>query len=295
MNKFLMEVIDKKRMEFSLASVFREIPERISKEVLVERNVSYLSDRRQEHSLDIYRPVVMRVPPPVIINIHGGGLIMGNKEFNAHFCMRMCLQGYLVFSVEYPLCPEATVFQQLRDIFMAMNYIESILPKYKAEPGGAFLVGDSAGAFLALYAAAIQRNPKLARAAGIAPSYLQVMGLGLISGMFFTTRFDSIGLLLPKAFYGKGYRKHPFYPYLDPTNPAVCRYLPPCMLVTSKHDNLRHYSTKLAKAIRRHGGHCIFNDCGDDPNLVHAFSVFEPELMESRNVIQDIATFFEKL
>ena len=217
---------------------------------------------------------------------------MGNKEFNRHFCINLSKMGFIVFSVEYRLCPEVTVFQQLEDIYAAMNHIDGMLPQLKAELGHCYMVGDSAGAMLAMYASAIQRNPRLAKAAGVRPSYLEIMSLALISGMFYTTRKDSIGLFLPKAFYGEHYKKHPFYPYLNPDNVAVSMYLPPCMLITSKHDNLRNYTYDLAASIRHNRAPCILRDYGRDPNLTHAFSVFDPELPESWKVIEDIASFF---
>ena len=126
----------------------------------------------------------------------------------------------------------------------------------------------------------------------IQPQNLEIMSLALISGMFYTTRKDSIGLFLPKAFYGEHYKKHPFYLYLNPDNVAVSMYLPPCMLITSKHDNLRNYTYDLAASIRNNRAPCILRDYGRDPNLTHAFSVFDPELPESWKVIEDIASFF---
>ena len=114
----------------------------------------------------------------------------------------------------------------------------------------------------------------------------------MISGMFYTTRKDKIGLVMPKAFYGDQYKKHPFYPYLNPDNIAVSMYLPPCMLITSKADHLRNYTYDLAAAIRHNRAPCILRDYGRDPNLYHAFSVFDPELPESWKVIEDIASFF---
>lgn len=242
--------------------------------------------------MDMYCPTTVKIPTPVVINVHGGGLIMGNKEFNRHFCINLSKMGFIVFSVEYRLCPEVTVFQQLEDIYAAMNYIDGLMPQLKAELGHCYMVGDSAGAMLAMYASAIQRNPRLAKAAGVRPSYLEIMSLALISGMFYTTRKDSIGLFLPKAFYGENYKKHPFYPYLNPDNVAVSMYLPPCMLITSKHDNLRNYTYDLAASIRHNRAPCILRDYGRDPNLTHAFSVFDPELPESWKVIEDIASFF---
>ena len=219
---------------------------------------------------------------------------MGNKEFNRHFCLSLCNHGFLVFSIEYRLCPETTVFGQLQDIAAAMNYIDKMIPKFKGKPGLVHMVGDSAGAFLALYTAAIQRNPMLARTAGVRPSYLEIQSMALISGMFYTTRKDSIGLFLPKALYGEGYKKHPFYPFLDPSVPAVGLSLPPCMLITSKKDKLYGYTKDLAAALQRCGTPCKLKNYGDDPHLYHAFCVFEPELPESRMVIHDICLYFRE-
>ena len=118
--------------------------------------------------------------------------------------------------------------------------------------------------------------------------------MALISGMFYTTRKDSIGLFLPTALYGDGYRKHPFYPYLNPSVPAVGNSLPPCMLITSKKDKLYGYTKDLAAALQRSGTPCKLKNYGDDPHLYHAFCVFEPELPESRMVIHDICLYFRE-
>ncbi len=292
MNLILKSIIEKLRNDFDRLFEGRTIPAKVLDGITEKRNICYKSDSDPAHRMDMYYPNTVRIPTPVVINIHGGGLIMGNKEFNRHFCINLCKMGFLVFSVEYRLCPEVTVFQQLEDIYAAMNHIHGLMPQLKAEPGHCYMVGDSAGAMLAMYAAAIQRNPRLAKAAGVRPSYLEIMSLALISGMFYTTRMDKIGLILPRAFYGDKYRKHPFYPYLNPDNIAVSMYLPPCMLITSKADHLRSYSYDLAASLRQNRAPCILRDYGRDPNLYHAFSVFEPELPESWTVIEDIASFF---
>ncbi len=291
MNAFLESMVKKKRRQFDELCAGRNIPPAVFEGAVEERDIPYLPDGDKAHRLDLYYPYTLVKPPPVIINIHGGGLIMGSKEFNRHFCLNLCKLGFLVFSVEYRLCPETTVFGQLQDIYRAMNYIDLMLPQLGAQPGRAYMVGDSAGAFLALYASAIQRNPQLAKAAGVRPSYLEIEALGLISGMFYTTAFDSIGLFLPELLYGKGWRKHPFRPYLKPDHPLVSQVLPPTLLITSKADNLRRYTYRLEQARRNYGPYTIL-DCGDDLNLTHAFPVFDPELPQSRRVLSSISSFF---
>ena len=294
MNLILKSTINKKRREFDTLSTGKTIPGALQDNVTEFRDVPYIQDGDRAHMLDIYSPICHAEQVSVIVNIHGGGLIMGNKEFNRHFCLSLCNHGFMVFSIEYRLCPETTVFGQLQDIAAAMNYIDKMIPKFKGKPGLVHMVGDSAGAFLALYTAAIQRNPMLARTAGVRPSYLEIQSMALISGMFYTTRKDSIGLFLPKALYGEGYKKHPFYPFLDPSVPAVGLSLPPCMLITSKKDKLYGYTKDLAAALQRCGTPCKLKNYGDDPHLYHAFCVFEPELPESRMVIHDICLYFRE-
>ena len=294
MNLILKSTINKKRREFDTLSTGKTIPGALQDNVTEFRDVPYIQDGDRAHMLDIYSPICHAEQVSVIVNIHGGGLIMGNKEFNRHFCLSLCNHGFLVFSIEYRLCPETTVFGQLQDIAAAMNYIDKMIPKFKGKPGIVHMVGDSAGAFLALYTAAIQRNPMLARTAGVRPSYLEIQSMALISGMFYTTRKDSIGLFLPKALYGEGYKKHSFYPFLDPSVPAVGLSLPPCMLITSKKDKLYGYTKDLAAALQRCGTPCKLKNYGDDPHLYHAFCVFEPELPESRMVIHDICLYFRE-
>ena len=291
MNTILNAMITKQRKDFDLLASGKTIPEDAGKGISAFYNLQYLKDNDPAHRLDLYCPNNAYIPTPVIVNIHGGGLIMGNKEFNQHFCMKLCKMGFLVFSLEYRLCPEATVFQQLDDIFAALAYIEGMLPLLRAETNQCYVVGDSAGAMLAMYAAAIQRNPKLAKAAVVQPSCLEIRAMALISGMFYTIRKDSIGLLLPKAFYGEHYKKHPFYPYLNPEHPEVAGYLPPSLLITSKCDNLRSYSYNMAAAIKRNGSTCRLKDYGSKNTLTHAFSVFEPELPESKETMKDIMEF----
>ena len=292
MNPLLKAIIRKERREFEELSSGRTIPGKAFDGVTEERNIPYIHDGDPSHRMDLYRPNTARIPTPVIINIHGGGLIMGSKEFNRHFCLNLCKMGFLVFSLEYRLCPEVNVFQQLEDIYAAMNCIDSMIPRLRGEIGHCYMVGDSAGAMLAMYAAAIQRNPELALAAGIHPCYLEIRSLGLISGMFYTTRKDRIGMVMAKAFYGEQYQKHPFYPYLNPDHQAVAMSLPPCMLITSGEDHLRHYTFDLAATLRKYRVPCMLKNYGRDPKLTHAFPVFDPQLPESWKVIEDIASFF---
>ena len=292
MSNWIQSVIQKKRREYDLLRQQQKVPEDAMNGILEYRDIPYHVDRDPAHRMDLYRPEYRPDPLPVVINVHGGGLIMGRKSFSRPFCAALSRLGFLVCSMEYRLVPDVTVFQQLEDIFNAMDYIDVTIGQYGGEPGSVFMVGDRAGAFLCLYASAIQRNPQLAHAVGISPSRLLIDKLALISGMFYTANLDSIGILLGESFYGKGYRKAPFFPYLDPGCIEVCNSVAPPLLITSKKDSLRQHTMRLSKAMERyHVPHCL-RDFGSNPSLTSGFPVFYPELAQSRQAVDEIGAFF---
>lgn len=192
------------------------------------KDISYLPDHDSCHLMDIYRPEKGKEPLPVIINVHGGGLLMGSKEANRLLSGQLSAMGFLVFCVEYPLVPDKQVYQLFSDVNAAMDKAAELLASYGGDREHVYLVGDSAGAYLITYIAAMQNCGKIAGAAGITPSKLPVKALGLICGMFYTRKMDAIGIFLTEWIYGKGWRKHPFRPYINPEHPDIVRNLPPC-------------------------------------------------------------------
>ena len=87
----------------------------ISSEGLKEHlNVPYVNHAGKELLMDIFEPMVESgTELPVIVNIHGGGLIGGSKNLSVGFCRQLAKRGYLVFSLEYRLIPDVRVYEQL--------------------------------------------------------------------------------------------------------------------------------------------------------------------------------------
>ena len=120
----------------------------------------------------------------------------------------------------------------------------------------------------------------------------RVDALGLVSGMFYTTKLDQIGLFLPPMLYGKDWRRHPFRPYMNPEHPEIVSHLPPAMLLTARGDFLRRYSQQYAKALQNSGADCRLIDLDGERELPHAFAALLPEAPESRQVTKDMISFF---
>lgn len=259
-------------------------------------DIEYVNDQNEAHRLDVFRPSESPDKElPIIFNVHGGGLIMGCKEFNRYFCARLCKLGYVVFSIEYRLVPEYTFYHQCTDFFQALRYVQDYGNLYYGKTDEIYGVGDIGGAMLLTYCAAMQNNAEMAAAAQVSVCPAPLQALGLISGMFYTNRFDQIGLSLPKYLYGTDYKQSDFAPYVNPTYQKLVQALPPCLLVTSKNDNLHHYTTKFEKALTKYNMPHRLLDFPKNKQLTHAFSVFEPFLPESTQTIQAIAEYFAEI
>lgn len=291
----IKKIFYKQRMDFEASTKQRDKELPFPKNVDEIKDIYYSDDHLSAHRLDIFRPADRKSEVlPVIINIHGGGLLMGSKEFNRFFCARLCKTGYMVYSIEYRLVPDCSFFDQLSDVFMAMDYIKQRIADDYGDTANIYACADSGGACLLTYASAMIHNNKLANAAGIKPASIKLNAIGFISGMFYTNRFDKIGLFLPKYLYGRHYKKEAFAPYINPECSDITEYLPPVFMVTSRNDNLRRYTTDFAMALKKHNAcHKLIN-FPKKSSLTHAFSVFEPFLPESTKTIRAMITFFKQ-
>lgn len=291
----IKKIFYKQRINFEASTKQRDKELPFPENVDEIKDIYYSDDHLPAHRLDIFRPADRKSEVlPVIINIHGGGLLMGSKEFNRFFCARLCKTGYMVYSIEYRLVPDCSFFDQLSDVFMAMDYIQQRIADDYGDTANIYACADSGGACLLTYASAMIHNNKLANAAGIKPASIKLNAIGCISGMFYTNRFDQIGLFLPKYLYGRHYKKEAFAPYINPECSDITEYLPPVFMVTSRNDNLRRYTTDFAMALKKHNACHKLISFPKKSSLTHAFSVFEPFLPESTKTIRAMITFFKQ-
>ncbi len=295
MNHFLTENFYKQRAEFTKESGARDKKLPFPEDVIEQKDIPYCDDASDAHRLDMFRPKGRDGEIlPVIVNVHGGGLLLGSKEFNRFYCARLSAMGFLVYSVEYRLVPDCEFYDQLSDLSAAMDFIKERIHSDNGDLSRVYAVGDSGGACLLVYAVAAANCDAVAKAAHVTPFTLDLKALGLISGMFYTNRFDKIGLFLPRYLYGSHYKKSAFAPYVNPEHPDIAGSLPPCYLITSHNDHLERYTLDFEKALTRcHTPHELL-DYPPNPKLTHAFCVFEPFMEESTDAITSMLHFLLK-
>ena len=268
----------------------------ISSEGLKEhRDIPYKNRSGKELLMDIFEPVVDEgVELPVIINIHGGGLIDGNKNLSEGFCRQIAKRGYLVCSLEYRLIASVRVYEQFDDVCAGMDCIGRKLVDFDIDFTRIYLVAESAGAYLATYVAAMKKSRVLQDAIGYEPTRMIFKAMGLISGMFYTTRRDSLGWFLSRSIYGKDERSKAMAEYTNPEHPEIIYNIPPCYLINSKADMLERYTLDFAGELGNKGVEHFLRHMGSDPKLIHAFPVLRPDLPESERVIDEIIGWFRK-
>lgn len=257
------------------------------------RDIPYANRSGKELLMDIYEPKADEdTDLPVIINIHGGGLIDGNKNLSEGFCRQLAKRGYLVCSLEYRLIPNVRVYEQFDDVCAGMDCVGRKLVEFNVDFTRIYIAAESAGAYLATYVASMKKSKVLQDAIGYQPTRMNFKALGLISGMFYTTRKDATGRFLSRSFYGKDDRSKKIAEYTNPEHPEIIYNIPPCYLITSKADMLERYTLDFAGELGNKGVEHYLRHMGSDPKLLHAFPVLRPDLPESERVIDEIARWF---
>lgn len=230
-------------------------------------NLSYGSCDKW-HLLDLYRPKDKKGKLPVLLNIHGGAWVYGDKKVYAPYCMYLAAQGFAVVNASYRLAPKHTFPAPLEDVGSIMEWGVTNAKEYHLDPSNLFLVGDSAGAHLATAYTAIQLNQEYAKAfPGIKVSKKLVpKALVLNCGVF-----DMEGEVKRR-----GTLLTPFLTDILGAKPTVSsikkmspvRYItpdfPPVYLATSNGDFLRKHSHRLKEVLEQKQIDFVFKEYGNN-------------------------------
>ncbi|MBR3149083.1 MAG: alpha/beta hydrolase [Eubacterium sp.] len=263
------------------------------------KDIPYIDDGNIYHKLDVYYPegTPADAKLPVVIDIHGGGWMYGDKELNEYYCLSIADRGYTVFNISYRLAPDVTVNEQLQDTAQALKWISENMKNYPCDETKIMLTGDSAGGQLSAYSAVLLQSPELREKFGVVDGNLKLSALLLTSPVAFMKDGGAFSIYT-KILWGKDYKSKPTYEFMDLDKIVDYAELPPTYLITSGGDSLAHDQTHRAyELLKEKGVKCEIADFGDDENgepLPHVFSVLFPFDKSGTKAIDDALAFFNE-
>jgi acetyl esterase/lipase len=126
--------------------------------------------------LDIGRPAAPAGSRhPAVVFIHGGGWAAGGKGDWRFALPRIVARGWVAFSIDYRFTPPDAFPAPLTDTLAALRWIHRNASTFGVDPQRIAVVGDSAGAHLALLAAESRRAGVAAAVAWSAPTDLAAL------------------------------------------------------------------------------------------------------------------------
>jgi acetyl esterase/lipase len=123
-----------------------EVPE----DIVVIKNIDYKSIEGKSLQLDIYKPQSLKGPAPLLVFLHGGGWVKGDRADMLPLLLDFARRGYVTATVSYRLggpYPEC-----VEDVSDAVNWFYTHRDEYGYDADRIALVGASAGAHLAMLA-----------------------------------------------------------------------------------------------------------------------------------------------
>jgi acetyl esterase/lipase len=128
-----------------------------------------------------------RAHAPVIVYIHGGGLLWGDREdLSEEMIQLYTTNGFALFSIDYRLAPRSTLNDILEDVQDSLLWLANKGPQqFSIDPSRIAVVGSSAGGFLALCTGMFPHKPR---------AIVSFYGYGDISAQW---------ALEPSKFYGQ--------------------------------------------------------------------------------------------
>jgi acetyl esterase/lipase len=134
----------------------------------------YLRDRRVErvkglryapgagrrHLLDVYRPRDVVARAPVLLQIHGGAWVVGDKGGQGlPLMLHLAAEGWVCVANNYRLSPRATFPDHLIDCKRALAWVREHIAEYGGDPDFVVVTGGSAGGHLSSLVALTANDP----------------------------------------------------------------------------------------------------------------------------------------
>lgn len=125
--------------------------------VRIYQNHPY-SSAYENASYDLYVPSDDTKSYPILLWVHGGAFVGGDKKDISTFATALASQGYVILCMNYGLAPEYQYPVPLQQVIELSEEIPAMAKQYPMDISQIFIGGDSAGAHIALQFVLTQVN-----------------------------------------------------------------------------------------------------------------------------------------
>ncbi|MBR2768389.1 MAG: alpha/beta hydrolase [Solobacterium sp.] len=234
-------------------------------------NILYGQDCPEWQCLDVYRPKGKEGPLPVILSVHGGGWVYGDRNVYQYYCMSLAQFGFAVVNFSYRLAPEYTYPASLEDFNSVCLWISENRERFGFDADHVFAVGDSAGAhMLSLYCCALSDQEFRSSVHFPVQDQLRFRAVALNCGVYDPDAADPgiqglIQVLLPKE-------STPMYRRELNTCLHISEAFPPVFLMAANDDSLNQQTLLLKPVLEEHRVPFVYRMYGtEDHPLPHVF------------------------
>ena len=129
----------------------------------IEYGASLPGDKGGRNRLDLILPTAHKKGDrrPVLLQVHGGGWIIGDKREQAKPLMtHLASRGWICVAINYRLSPKATMPDHIVDVKRSIAWIRKNIEAYGGDPEFLCITGGSAGGHLSALAALTANDPR---------------------------------------------------------------------------------------------------------------------------------------
>ena len=293
------------RRQFGKSDRKRDAGKKTPLDVARYDDILYGNDRKfaKWQLLDVYRPKAAVTAGgglaklPVIVIVHGGGWVYGDKDVYQFYGMSLAQKNFAVVNYSYRLAPEAKFPASLEDTEKVFAWICENAEAYGFDTRNVFAVGDSAGGhLLSLYASALSNREYGKNFPFIKEKNLVLRAVALNCGKY--NMDDALKnssqtralmeALLPASSFEKD------LPLLNGDS-YVTKDFPPAFVMTCMGDFLREQAPFMVKALEKAGVKHVYKCYGTEVEpLWHVFHC-NPDLEQAEVCNRNECEFFNGL
>lgn len=263
------------------------------KDIVRYDNIVYGPERNWQ-VLDVYRPTSKKGQLlPIIVSVHGGGWVYGDKERYQFYCMNLAQRGFAVVNFTYRLAPEFQFPAPLEDTNMVFAWVLDNAERYGFDRSHIFGVGDSAGGHLLGLYCGLCTNPDYAAKydfcppEGFAPQAVALnCGAYVIDASAGAAALPLMQDLMPHKGTPEELQK-------IRVPDVITHHYPPTFLMTATEDFLKPQAAMLASVLAEKDVPFVYRYCvNNEKKLAHVFHL-DIRSEDSKSLNEEECAFFQ--